>query len=127
MSEIQDPYVLAIQGNLALLRVIETLDELDDGGLARAGGSHYGCGLAGLEDCREFVKNELLLAGGVAEGDLAELDKALHLPFGQCDGCRVLLQDLWDPVDDVVGTLAGDLTLHDRFHLRCDLSDAPDS
>ncbi len=63
---------VAVEEDEAALAVVEARDEVDEGGLAGAGVSDEGDGLAGLGGEGEVVEDRAI--GVVAEGDGAELD-----------------------------------------------------
>jgi hypothetical protein len=62
----------AVQLDGAGLRIVEPLGQLEQGGLAGAGGADDGNGLAWLDGQREVVQRGLLGPGRVAEGDMLE-------------------------------------------------------
>ena len=65
----------AVHGDAAALEVIEAQDEVDEGGLAAAGGPHDGYPLARLHRQGEVLDQGAALI--VAEGDVAEIYPAL--------------------------------------------------
>ena len=64
-----------VHGDAAALEVIEAQDEVDEGGLAAAGGAHDGHPLARLHRQGEVLDQGAALV--VAEGDIAEIHPAL--------------------------------------------------
>ena len=67
---------LVVDEDLARGGIVEAGEQRDDGALARAAGADERDHLAGLDGEADVV--ECGLADAVAEGDVAELDLALH-------------------------------------------------
>ena len=92
----------AIDEHGALGRVVQARDQVHDGGLAAAGASDDGRGLAGPRLERDGVQHRVLGAG-IAEADIAELDQSGPLDdregdrFGRIGDGRLRLEDLLDP------------------------------
>src|SRR5699024_8832450 len=76
----------AVVADLAVLDVVEAVDEVGDGGLARAGGAYESHLLAGLGVQRNIVQHRLF--GGVAEVHVVEADVAPQAGGG--DGAGVV-------------------------------------
>src|SRR6185312_12524600 len=66
----------AVEGDPALIQLVEAQDEVDERGLAGAGGTDDGNGVAGLGHQREVLDERLLRL--ISEGDSLELDAAPH-------------------------------------------------
>ena len=79
------PDVDAVVGDGSLLDVVEAVDEVGDGGLSGAGGTHEGDFLAGLGKEGDIVEHHLIRI--VAEGDVVEAHVAPQL----CQGAVGLL------------------------------------
>ena len=67
----------AIHQDRAVGHIVEARDQVDDGGFTRAGGADEGGGLPGLGGEGDIVQH-ILLRAGVAEGDIAEFDRAVE-------------------------------------------------
>ena len=65
----------AVDQDRAVGDVVEARDQVDDGGLARAGRADEGRGLARLGGKADVVQR-IFFRAGIAEGDVAELDRA---------------------------------------------------
>ena len=78
-------HVVAVDEDLARLRVVEAGEQLDDCGLAGAGGADERDGPAGRDDQVDVVQHGLVRV--VAEGDVAELDLPVRVRQVHGIGC----------------------------------------
>ena len=69
--------VNAIKKNAAFARIVETCDQLDDGGLALAVLADQRDALSGAKGEIEVIEN-VPVGARISEGDIAELESARH-------------------------------------------------
>ena len=78
VSQVEALEVLAINEDLALAWVVEALDHLDSGGLARAGGTDNRVSLARLKSVVQAAHYHLVWACWIEEVNVFEFDLALN-------------------------------------------------
>lgn len=124
MLQLETLDVLAINDNLAVNGVIEPLDQLDSGALARARSSNNRCCLSSLECPREVSNYLLIWAARIAEVDVLKADFSFKV---MSFSLRIIDINQRFTIDDIEAALCSSLSSDYCLDIWADASKSHDS